>query len=239
MIPIASDRKFKKEITLIENATEVISKLKPSNYFLNTDNPYGLQFSNSKQFGFISQEVEAVLPDLVEDVHKPAMVDQKGNVIKKDVEYKALNYIGFIALLTRGMQEQQKTIEQQTLINSDLQNQLNDQKQQINSLTQKLAGTTGINTTGYSGTEFQMGQNEPNPFSHETVVKYTLPQTVGSAYMAVYDLTGKQITTFPLTQKGSSFISISSEKLSAGIYIYSIVADGKIMDSKRMIVSEK
>ena len=57
--------------------------------------------------------------------------------------------------------------------------------------------------------------------------------------MAVYDLTGKQLTTFPIEQKGSSSLTITSEKLAAGIYIYSIVADGKVVDSKRMIVAEK
>ena len=57
--------------------------------------------------------------------------------------------------------------------------------------------------------------------------------------MAVYDLTGKQIVTFPINDKGASSITITSEKLAAGIYIYSIVADGKIMDSKRMVVAEK
>jgi hypothetical protein len=32
---------------------------------------------------------------------------------------------------------------------------------------------------------------------------------------------------------------MTSEKLAAGIYIYSIVADGKVIDSKRMIVADK
>ena len=86
---------------------------------------------------------------------------------------------------------------------------------------------------------FSMEQNIPNPFSRETVVNYTLPQQTGSAYMAVYDLSGKQIASFPLNQKGSSAITISSEKLAAGVYIYSIIDDGKLMDSKRMIVEDK
>lgn len=106
----------------------------------------------------------------------------------------------------------------------------------ISDLSQKL---TGIHSPGSIETGFRMSQNEPNPFAHETVVKYTLPQTVTNAFMVVYDLTGKQITTFPITGKGSSSLIVTSEKLAAGIYIYSIVADGKVMDSKRMIVAEK
>lgn len=136
-----------------------------------------------------------------------------------------LNYNGFIALLAKGIQEQQAIIEAQ--------------QSQINELTEKISSVTGINTINTVETGFQMSQNEPNPFTHETVVKYTIPQSISNAFMAVYDLTGKQIATFPIDQKGSSSITITSEKLAAGIYIYSIVADGKVIDSKRMIVAEK
>ncbi|MEO6306049.1 MAG: hypothetical protein ABIP51_23075 [Bacteroidia bacterium] len=40
-------------------------------------------------------------------------------------------------------------------------------------------------------------------------------------------------------EKNSSSITITSEKLAAGIYIYSVIADGKIMDSKIMVVTQK
>ena len=116
---------------------------------------------------------------------------------------------------------------------------IQEQQQQISELQQKNTSSTGINQLNNSKEGFYMDQNNPNPFTHETMIKYTLPQQINSAFMAVYDLTGKQIASFPLTEKGSSSITITSEKLAAGIYIYSIVADGKIMDSKRMVVAEK
>jgi trimeric autotransporter adhesin len=70
-------------------------------------------------------------------------------------------------------------------------------------------------------------------------VKYVIPQSVGSAWMTVYDLTGKQITKFAITEKGNASLTVTAEKLQPGIYIYSIVADGKVIDSKRMIVADK
>lgn len=227
----SSDRKFKKEIKTIENANAIIGQLNPTTYFFNTENEYGMNFSNKKQFGFISQEVEVVLPDLIQDVHKPAGINQDGKEITKAVDYKALNYIGFIALLTKGAQEQQAVIDELKAANAT-------QQQQIDALLRKTNTTTGIDQLN-PGFEFVMNQNEPNPFSHETVIKYTLPQQVNTASLLVYDLTGKQLASFPITEKGSAAMTITSEKLSAGIYIYSIVADGKVMDSKRMIVAEK
>ncbi len=219
-----SDRRFKKEIKSIENASEIIAQLNPSTYYMKTDNEYGLHFSSKKQYGFISQEVEKIIPDLVTEVHKPASVDNDGKEVTKAVDYKGLDYMAFIALLTKGMQEQQKKIEELAATNQEMRQQMQQ---------------TGLQQLNSVETGFQMSQNVPNPFTRETVVNYTIPASVSNAYMAVYDLTGKQITTFPINQKGSSSITITSEKLAAGIYIYSIVADGKVMDSKRMVVADK
>lgn len=85
---------------------------------------------------------------------------------------------------------------------------------------------------------FYMEQNIPNPYSDETMIKYALPQTVNSAYMAVYDLSGKQLATFPM-EKGSTSLTVSGRDLAAGIYLYSVIADGKVMSTKRMVVSGK
>jgi hypothetical protein len=181
--------------------------------------------------GFIAQEVEKAAQESgynFDAIHKP----------ESDKDNYSLAYSQFVVPLVKAVQEQQAMIEEQKIKNDQLQQQLEEQKQLITDLQNKTSSATGLNqNTEISG--FTMSQNEPNPFTHETVIKYNLPQATGSAYMAVYDLSGKQITKFALDQKGASFIMITSEKLAAGIYIYSIVADGKVMDSKKMIVADK
>lgn len=227
-----SDRKLKKDIVLLTNSLEKIMRLKPSSYSFKNDEFKAMNLPQGKQMGLIAQELEEVIPELVTTVPAQYEINTDGKKIEHMPEFKAVSYINLIPLLISGIQEQQKTIETQ-------QKQLDDQKAMIDQLSQKSSNTTGINSINPVETGFQMSQNEPNPFTHETVVKYTLPQTISNAFMAVYDLTGKQITTFPINEKGSSSITITSEKLAAGIYIYSIVADGKVVDSKRMIVAEK
>src|SRR6218665_2634579 len=123
------------------------------------------------------------------------------------------------------MQEQQAMIEH-------LQKQLAE-------LQNKIGSATGVDHLNTDMVGFSMSQNEPNPFTHETLIRYTLPQQVSFAAMNVYDLSGKQVKTFALTEKGAASIVMTSDKLAAGIYIYSIIADGKVMDSKRMIVADK
>jgi hypothetical protein len=225
-----SDQKLKKDIKLLTNGMEKLRLLKPSTYTFRTEEFKDMNLPEENQLGLIAQELEKIFPELVTSVPGHIKTDDKGKEIGTIPEHKAVNYIGLIPVLISAAQEQDKTIL--------------SQQQQIDELKQLLkeslnAQATGINSANTPETGFQMSQNEPNPFTHETVVKYTLPQTTGSAFMAVYDLTGKQITTLPITQKGSSSITLTSEKLTAGIYIYSIVADGKVVDSKRMIVADK
>lgn len=206
----ASDIRFKKDLKQLSDASEKLSQIKGYTYHFKTEEFKDKHFSSEEQIGFIAQDLKKVFPQLV---------SEKGG-------YNYVNYAGLVPVLLEGFKEQQSRID-------DLQKQLDELKQNC------AAATTNVNSQDAVQTGFQMAQNEPNPFTHETVVKYTLPSTVSDAYMAVYDLTGKQVTTFPIREKGTASISITSEKLSAGIYIYSIVADGKVMDSKRMIVAEK
>ncbi len=121
---------------------------------------------------------------------------------------------------------------------SEQQKQLEAQKLMIEVLTEKLrtAGTSGssINDNGNA-----MNQNEPNPFASETRVDFNLSSKVKKADLVVYDLFGKQVATFPIEERGNSFVMLQANKLSNGVYIYSIVADGKTIDVKRMVVAQE
>ncbi|MBX3165013.1 MAG: T9SS type A sorting domain-containing protein [Bacteroidetes bacterium] len=145
------------------------------------------------------------------------------------------------------MQDEYKIVAQQQEQLAAQQQQLTQQAQQIQELQnqiaalqqQKQAAPTGIEQlNSNSSNGFYMEQNIPNPYSDETTIKYALPQSVNSAYMAVYDLSGKQLATFPM-EKGGTSLTISGRDLAAGIYLYSIIADGKVMGTKRMVVSGK
>lgn len=228
----SSDRKLKKDISSLTNGIDKIRLLKPSTYTFRTDEFTTMNLPTEKQIGLIAQELEEVLPNLVTEVAATDRIDSEGKMAGTIPSHKAINYTGLIPVLIAAVQEQDKTIQSQ-------QQQLDEQKALIDQLLQKTNTSTGINTANPGANNYSMSQNEPNPFNNETVIRYTLPQQVNAASLIVYDLTGKQIASFPVTEKGTSSITITSEKLAAGIYIYSIVADGKIVDSKRMIVAEK
>ena len=81
-------------------------------------------------------------------------------------------------------------------------------------------------------------QNEPNPFAQTTVVRYTLPESVNSAFLYIYDLNGTQIDQKTLQGRGKSSVTLEAGSLVPGMYLYALVADGKVIDTKRMIITK-
>jgi len=45
------------------------------------------------------------------------------------------------------------------------------------------------------------------------------------------------LQTFPINATGDGTVSIDGSSLAAGMYVYTLVVDGKIVDSKRMILT--
>ncbi len=89
----ASDRRFKNNIQPLQIDPQALLKLQSVRF--NWKNP---QNSEQVQAGFIAQDVETVLPELV--------------YTDKNEGYKYVNYTGMIPYLFKILQEQQKRIEQ-------------------------------------------------------------------------------------------------------------------------------
>ncbi len=90
-----SDRRLKTNITPLEKSIDKIMKLNGVTF--NWNKTVRPSAPTTLQYGFIAQEIEKVIPELVSE-------DSDG--------YKTVNYIGVIPVLTQAMQEQQKEIEQ-------------------------------------------------------------------------------------------------------------------------------
>lgn len=82
-----------------------------------------------------------------------------------------------------------------------------------------------------------IGQNSPNPFNTQTSISLNIPQDVQQATLYVYDLNGKQIKSYLLDERGSISFTISAKEFEAGIYLYSLIADGVVSGTQRMIVT--
>jgi hypothetical protein len=83
--------------------------------------------------------------------------------------------------------------------------------------------------------EVILNQNVPNPVYDQTVITYYIPDNVNQAKVMFYNMSGKLIRTVNISTKGEGTITVNTANLSKGVYTYSIVADDKVIDSKKMI----
>ncbi|MBS1514302.1 MAG: T9SS type A sorting domain-containing protein [Bacteroidetes bacterium] len=104
------------------------------------------------------------------------------------------------------------------------------------------AGCTGspigiLNQNGKLPSGFALGQNYPNPFNPNTVISYQLPYA-GFVKLNIYDVNGKLIKELGNEKQGAGSYSInfSGEGLPSGVYYYSLIADGFVVDTKKAVL---
>jgi hypothetical protein len=99
-----------------------------------------------------------------------------------------------------------------------------------------VASATGLQELTSGGATLQ--QNAPNPFSQTTQIKYYLPATVKTAYLCIYDLQGAQLKQTAIQERGEGVQTLHGSELKAGMYLYTLIADGQEVDTKRMILTK-
>ena len=239
----SSDAKLKKNIKDFGNAMDIINRLQPKNYeFRNDGNFAKMNLPQGTHYGLIAQDLEKVLPGLVKSENfdtKDAVTPDKREAGKKtsgeSIEVKAVNYTELIPVMIKAMQEQDKTIQ--------------DQNAKIEALTQlvnKITGTTNVITTSENTnavasvvlTNAALDQNIPNPFTSTTKINYTLPQKYHTAQIIITDKGGRTLKQVSLSGTGKGSLNIDAAAMPSGAYSYTLIADGKIVGSKQMIVAK-
>jgi chitodextrinase len=89
-----------------------------------------------------------------------------------------------------------------------------------------------------SETRTTLFQNSPNSFSDETEIKVYLTESTKTATLIIYDLSGKVMKNFEMDKRGAISIYIGGNELKSGVYLYSLIVDGKSVDTKRMILTK-
>ena len=80
-------------------------------------------------------------------------------------------------------------------------------------------------------------QNAPNPFTDRTEIKFALPDNVVNASIFIFNMQGSLLKQIPVNNRQPG-ITINGSELSAGMYLYSLIVDGKEVDTKRMILTK-
>jgi len=76
----------------------------------------------------------------------------------------------------------------------------------------------------------------PNPSSSHTNIDYKLPQGVQTAEIIIQDLNGKELRRYKVDNTFNNII-LSNSDLSNGTYLYSLQANGTILETKKIIIA--
>lgn len=82
-----------------------------------------------------------------------------------------------------------------------------------------------------------ISQNVPNPCKSQTEISCNIEENVSEASIYIYDLTGNLITNLSILERGNITKTIDTSSLTPAVYLYSFICDGKIIETKRMVVS--
>ncbi len=236
---VASDSRFKENIEPISNALETVNEMTAVSYNFKSpstartiskaasynttgttakelqdkeffDKYYANKANNrTPRYGFIAQDIKKVCPELVH-------TDKNG--------YNYVDYIGVVPILVEAIKE--------------LKEELAEIKNNSDILKASNASTTSQQSIDYSISRPALFQNAPNPFNAETRIKYVLPESVTSAALYIFDMQGKQIKCITIKDRGESSVTIKAAELSAGMYVYTLIADGSEVSSYRMILTK-
>ena len=346
-VSIGSDQQFKTNILDIPSALEIVKELKPRTYYLDTVNFSQFNFESRKQYGFIAQELETVIPEVVHDSYHPGVKDSIGNYIVQPLNYKSVNYTELIPVNTQAIKELNTKFIKQTLsdqsiktnvnnltgslekvlamrgvsfnwnqnlmpdyaldntehvgfiaqeINAvdprltfisdenlmhvdynkivpiaveaiqELNGQIAQRDSVINSLNDRLSHLESclsgilpflcqisnssiqptqevfqqqlkneINVKLSSKNTIILNQNVPNPFAEQTQISFSIPETVKKAQIHFYDANGKLINSVEVEERGLGQLNVFANDLSTGVYTYTLVADGQIVATKKMM----
>jgi hypothetical protein len=172
--------------------------------------------SQKRDFGFLAQEINEVIPEVVS--------------LDTTCDLYSVNYVKLIPVLVEAIKEQQSIIEK-------LSGRIETiEKDCCNSLK---GASIGMGMEEDSSTEEAvLYQNNPNPFKEQTNINCFIPGNCIESWLNIYDLNGIQLEQFNVNGVGAQSITVPGNKFKPGMYLYSLIIDGREIDTKRMILTK-
>ncbi len=246
-----SDGRYKKNINQNVPGLSFINKLKPITYTLDIQGIeqklHGNQNFNKGQnliqsptldpaFQTAVQEKSKIVYTgfVAQDVDKAAQslgYDFSGVGRPKDDKqsFYGLRYSDFVVPLVKAVQELSAANDSLVSANALLSSRLEQIEQILGITKNKQASSIALSSA-------RLYQNAPNPSNQNTIINYYLPQTAGSAMITVTGINGETIKSISLNGNGNGQLSIQTAQLASGSYSYTLIVDGNIVDTKKMII---
>lgn len=207
--------KFTEEQSIQENASDMqtsmdaasIEKANRDKQLQNVIDRKEAEEASRKRIGFLAQDVEKVLPELVK-------TDEDG--------VKSIDYIGFIPLLVESINEMRLTIQEQ-------QNEI----EMLQSLLSVETKST-LRSTSTGNPDMVEGAKLYNRAGAS--VSYTLPSTFSNAYLQVFDISGRVVKKITLTI-ANDIVDINPSEIGYETFVYALYVDGQKADTLKKFVN--
>ncbi len=109
------------------------------------------------------------------------------------------------------------------------------QQQEINTLQERLASHYPKTALPIQLQAARLSANQPNPFREQTTIDCFIPASIHIAQLVIYDLTGKNIYTEVINERGQTSLLID-HPLEKGYYIYNLILDDQpLLEGKKMV----
>ncbi|MEZ4789930.1 MAG: tail fiber domain-containing protein [Flavobacteriales bacterium] len=227
---VTSDATLKTNVEDITNASELVQALQPKTYdFIPQQHPHMIM-PQGRQWGLLAQDLQEVIPELVERVPVPAQYDSTGTMIADATSHLAVNYNGLIPVLIAAMKEQNDRIDdlEQALAaccsNPDGSRMLDQGLNQPNELDGSLNGSEKLRI-------------QPNPFNERTTVFYTLDRG-GRTQLLANSSDGRDLRVLQEAnlEAGSYQFDWNTAALAPGMYYVTLLLDGQPVVKKAVKV---
>ncbi|NRB64999.1 MAG: tail fiber domain-containing protein [Saprospiraceae bacterium] len=236
-LSMVSDRRLKKDITDLEDALAKVMALEPKTYSFRQDEYPHLNLAQGQQIGFISQDVEAILPELTHD-YMASTPNQDNPKQSSKTPIKGMDYISMIPVLTGAIQEQQEIIEEKEARILTLEQQLADMNDLLTRLVDHVDLPQEPVEENITLTDAELGQNQPNPSTEQTAIPFRIPEHVGQAIIRITSTNGQVIYESEIGHRGPGLWKVNTKNLSPATYQYSLILDGQIIGTRRMVIQK-
>ena len=227
-----SDARLKSNIMPYTGALDKINQLTTATYTFNHAKYPGMALPGGNQVGFMADNVQKVFPNLVKQADLPAGAtrDARGKVTYHSIpDVMQVNYIGLIPVLAEAIKEQSQSVSKKETEMNARMTQLENEIAQLKSMLQEKKGN--VTETG------SLLQNVPNPANGNTTISFYLPEN-SKGVLQVSDVNGKVVKSFNVSGSGMQDVLVNTTSLSSGSYTYSLSINGKVADSKTMVINK-
>lgn len=162
-----------------------------------------------KHYGLDAEQLMDVFPELV-------IKDQQGDF--------CINYSEMVPLLLQSIRELSARVDELEVYK--------------NAKTQKAKAKFTSRDRGEIDV-VHMSQNVPNPFDESCVISLNIPQEAKNATIYIFDLSGKQLKSYIVDERGETNVMLSASDYQAGMFVYSLVIDGVVVSTRKMMVVRK